>query len=124
MQKSSCFWDIDFKSFWDGFWRGLGRPTTSNFAFFFEKRSIKNASRNQVEEHVGKKLAKSCFQRLWVPGPKTEETTFLAKVPAGGVGGILPTTKKQHAHYLNTPLGQRPGEFLGIWLLELMFIDF
>ena len=33
-EKSYIFWDIDFKSFWDGFWDGFRRPKTLIFAVF------------------------------------------------------------------------------------------
>ena len=33
-EKSYMFWDMDFKSFWDGFWNGFGRPKTLIFAVF------------------------------------------------------------------------------------------
>ena len=34
IDEKSYFWDIDFKSFWDGFWHGFGRPKTLIFAVF------------------------------------------------------------------------------------------
>ena len=33
-EKSYMFWDMDFKSFWDGFWNGFGRRKTLIFAVF------------------------------------------------------------------------------------------
>ena len=47
--------------FWmalEGVLEGFWEAKIIDFRSFFEKRSIKNASRNQVEEHVEKKLAK------------------------------------------------------------------
>ena len=72
----------------EGFWEAKNL----DFRNFFEKRSIKNASRNQVEEHVGKKLAKSCVQRPRVDLTIHRVEDFWAKLPAGGVGGVQPKT--------------------------------
>ena len=90
--KIRCFWDIDFRSFWDGFWRGFGRPKTSILAGFSETNqrqklliSWKASRSHQVEE-------KSGHQRVWVNGRETKETKFQAKLPAGGVGGVQPKT--------------------------------
>ena len=33
-EKSYIFWDINFKSFWDGFWDGFGKPKPLIFAVF------------------------------------------------------------------------------------------
>ena len=33
-EKSHIFWDIDFRSFWDGFWKGFGRPKPRFLQFF------------------------------------------------------------------------------------------
>ena len=41
-EKSHVCYDIDFDSVLKGFWGGLGKPKSSNFAFFREETEAKS----------------------------------------------------------------------------------
>ena len=83
-----------------------------NFGTIFGALLVKSATRNQVKKGVGKKLEKSgqkevCHHLAVHRGMDLETQTACW----GGRGGIIIYNQKLYL-VSNTPLGQRPGEFL------------
>ena len=86
---------------------GLGR--------FFRAKVAKSGAKTPTEKTVKKRSWGKRGKNQCQDGPPNIDGSYFgSRCPLGGRGVTTKTTHKKNARYLNTPLGQRPGEFMKI----------